>query len=126
RSDPLCVRDVWVWFCGQIRGFNVGGPSDTGLMNAMMTASDEQMKTLDALVQMAQDAERSINAMQAARDGVLALASRWAMTMVEQQGDADEADLMLRSVSAELAVALRVSDRTVQRRMVDAELKIDR
>lgn len=95
-------------------------------MDAMMTASDEQMKTLDALVEMARDTERSIAAMQAARDGMLALASRWAMTMVEQQGDADEADMMLRSVSAELAAALRVSDRTVQRRMVDAELKIDR
>jgi len=94
-------------------------------MNAMVTASDEQMKTLDALVEMARDTERSIDAMQAARDGVLALASRWAMSMVEQQGDADEADLTLRAVAAELAVALRVSDRTVQRRMADAEMKVD-
>jgi hypothetical protein len=95
-------------------------------MNAMVTASDEQLKTLDALVQMARDTERSIDAMQAARDGVLALASRFAMSMVEQQGDADEADLTLRAVAAELAAVLRVSDRTVQRRMADAEVKVDR
>lgn len=109
-----------------IWGFNVGGPSDTCSMNAMVAASDEQMKTLDALVEMARDAERSVNAMQAARDGVLALASRLAMSMVEEQGDADEADLTVRTVAAELAAALRVSDRTVQRRMADAEVKVDR
>src|SRR5690606_32597542 len=47
-------------------------------------------------------------------------------SMAEDAGGADAADLTARSVAAELAAALRVSDRTVQRRMADAELKVER
>src|SRR5690606_15651649 len=75
---------------------------------------------------MARDIERSIDGMQAARDGVLALANRLALSMAEDAGGVDASDLTLRAVSAELAAALRVSDRTVQRRMADAELKVAR
>ncbi|SJN18493.1 hypothetical protein FM104_01845 [Microbacterium esteraromaticum] len=92
----------------------------------MVAASDEQMDVLDALVTMARDIERSIDGMQAARDGVLTLANRLALSMAEDAGGADAADLTLRSVSAELATALRVSDRTIQRRMADADLKVER
>lgn len=83
----------------------------------------EQVTTLDELVDLARDLERSISSMQAARDGVLALASRWALGAA---ADADEADISLRTVSAELGAALRVSDRTVQRRMLAAELAVER
>src|SRR5690606_14885548 len=56
----------------------------------------------------------------------LALANRLALSMAEDAGGVDASDLTLRAVSAELAAALRVSDRTVQRRMADAELKVAR
>ncbi|MFD5225290.1 DUF222 domain-containing protein [Microbacterium sp. NPDC058342] len=95
-------------------------------MNAMVAASDEQMSVLDSLVTMAREIERSIDGMQAARDGALALANRLALSMAEESGGVDAADLTLRSVAAELAAVLRVSDRTVQRRMADAELKVER
>ncbi|MFD5214687.1 DUF222 domain-containing protein [Microbacterium sp. NPDC058345] len=88
-----------------------------------MDVSAEQVATLDELVDLAQSVQRSITSMQAGLDGVLALASRWAM---EAAGDVDEVDLTFRSVAAELGAVLRVSDRTVQRRMSDAEVKVDR
>lgn len=88
-----------------------------------MDVSLEQVNTLDELVDLAQSMQRTMASMQAGLDGVLALASRWAMAAA---GDADEADMALRSVAAELGTALRVSDRTVQRRMADAETKVDR
>jgi len=78
---------------------------------------------LSGLVEMAQSIEASIDGLLAARDGVLALAARVALS---QASDADDADLQVRSVAAELGAALRVSDRTIQRRMVAAEVKIDR
>ncbi|MBN7794312.1 HNH endonuclease [Microbacterium esteraromaticum] len=92
-------------------------------MTALMDVSREQVATLDELVDLAVDMQRSIAAMQAGLDGVLALASRWALSAA---GDVDEADITLRTVAAELGAALRVSDRTVQRRMGDAELKVER
>lgn len=92
-------------------------------MTVLMNATAEQVSTLDALVELTRELERSINGMQAARDGLLALAARWA-TM--SAGTVDEADLSLRSVAAELATALRVSDRTVQRRMLAAEETVER
>lgn len=88
-----------------------------------MDVTVEQVATLDELVDLAQSLERSISGMMAARDGVLALASRWAS---DAASDADEADISFRSVAAELATALRVSDRTVQRRMAGAELLVER
>ncbi|MFD5226044.1 DUF222 domain-containing protein [Microbacterium sp. NPDC058342] len=92
-------------------------------MTALMDVSVEQVTTLDELVDLAQGVHRSITSMQAGLDGVLALASRWAMSAA---GDADEADIAFRSVAAELGAALHVSDRTVQRRMSEAEFKVDR
>ncbi|MFD5214482.1 DUF222 domain-containing protein [Microbacterium sp. NPDC058345] len=88
-----------------------------------MDVSAEQVATLDELVDLVQCIERTLGSLQAARDGALALASRWAMAAA---GDVDEVDLTVRSVAAELGAVLRVSDRTVQRRMSDAEVKVDR
>ncbi|MEJ1086890.1 DUF222 domain-containing protein [Microbacterium sp. Mu-80] len=92
-------------------------------MTALMDVTVEQVATLDELVDLAQSLERSISGMMAARDGVLALAARWAS---DAASDADEADISYRAVAAELATALRVSDRTVQRRMAGAELLVER
>ena len=78
---------------------------------------------LSGLVEMARTIEASIDGLLAARDGVLALASRVALS---QTSDADDADLQVRVVAAELGAALRLSDRTIQRRMVAAEVKVDR
>ncbi|OJU39538.1 MAG: hypothetical protein BGN97_05635 [Microbacterium sp. 69-10] len=78
---------------------------------------------LSGLVEMARSIEASIDGLLAARDGVLALASRVALS---QASDADDAGLQVRVVAAELGAALRVSDRTIQRRMVAAEVKVDR
>lgn len=91
-------------------------------MAALQDVTVEQVTTLEELVDLAGDLERSISSLQAARDGVLTLAARWALSAA---GDADEADISLRTVSAELATALRVSDRTVQRRMLAAELAVE-
>ncbi|WP_285637855.1 HNH endonuclease signature motif containing protein [Microbacterium arabinogalactanolyticum] len=83
----------------------------------------EHRDVLSGLVEMAQSIEASIDGLLAARDGVLALAARVALS---QASDADDADLQVRAVAAELGAALRVSDRTIQRRMVAAEVKVDR
>ncbi|WP_341945604.1 DUF222 domain-containing protein [Microbacterium sp. LWH11-1.2] len=52
--------------------------------------------------------------------------SRLAVDVAGQAGSREEADLVLRSVAAEFAAALRVSDRTVQRRMTDASFLVER
>ncbi|WP_309067074.1 DUF222 domain-containing protein, partial [Microbacterium sp.] len=92
-------------------------------MRALWDVSAEQVATLDQLVDLAQGLERSLSTLQAARDGVLALASRWALSVA---GDADEADVSVRAVAAELGAALRVTDRTVQRRMAEASERVER
>ena len=81
------------------------------------------MTTLSDLVDLVAGLERSIAGLQAARDGALAMANRWAMGVAS---DLDESDLSLRSVAAELGAALRVTDRTVQRRMLAAEVLVER
>src|SRR3954447_17062403 len=95
-------------------------------MDAMAAATDADMVALDALVSSLQAVEQTLHQMSAARDGLLALASRMALTIAEQGDGIAASDLTLRSVAAELAGVLRVSDRTVQRRMADAELKVER
>lgn len=92
-------------------------------MEISSTTPAEHKDVLSGLVEMARTIEASIDGLLAARDGVLALASRVALS---QASDADDADLQVRVVAAELGAALRVSDRTIQRRMVAAEVKVDR
>lgn len=95
-------------------------------MNALVAATDEQMSTLDALVSSLQSVEQTLAGVMAARDGLLALAGRLALSMAEDGDGVDASDLTLRTVAAELAGVLRVSDRTVQRRMVDAAVLVER
>lgn len=95
-------------------------------MNALTDLTIEQVTDLDELVELLTSVERTINSLQAAREGLLALGARWALEAAEQAGHEDYGDLALRSVAAELGAALRVSDRTVQRRMAEAEWKVSR
>ncbi|MEJ6553416.1 DUF222 domain-containing protein [Microbacterium esteraromaticum] len=95
-------------------------------MNGIAAASAEDMANLDAVVSSLQAVEKTLQGVMAARDGLLALANRLAMSIAENGGGFEESDLTLRAVAAELATALRVSDRTVQRRMVAAEVLVER
>lgn len=97
-------------------------------MTALMDATVEQVSALGAVAEMLVEVDRTIGSLLAARDGLLALGSRIA---VEAAGQADEpsadgVDLAVRAVAAEFGAALRVSDRTVQRLMLDAELVVSR
>ena len=92
----------------------------------MADATIGQVDALGALTEMLVGVERTISELQAARDGVLALGSRLALQVAEQAGHPDHGDLALRTVAAEFGAALRVSDRTVQHRMADAVVSVDR
>ncbi|MFJ4046028.1 DUF222 domain-containing protein [Microbacterium sp. NPDC089987] len=95
-------------------------------MNGMSMATSEDMANLDAMVSSLQAVEKTLQGVLAARDGLLAIANRLAMSIAERGGGIEDSDLTLRAVAAELATALRVSDRTVQRRMVAAEVLVER
>jgi hypothetical protein len=95
-------------------------------MAALMDVTGEQMATLDELVDLLQSVERTISSLQTARDGVLALGSRWAVEVADQAQHPDGADMAARSVAAEMATALRMSDRTIQRRMAEADWLVTR
>ncbi|MEV4776165.1 HNH endonuclease signature motif containing protein [Microbacterium sp. LWH12-1.2] len=94
-------------------------------MRALMDATVEQVATLGALTDSIAEIERTISSLQAARDGMLALGSRVALDVAQQAGHPDYGDMALRTVAAELAAALRVSDRTVQRRMAEASFLVE-
>lgn len=95
-------------------------------MTALVDATIEQVGALDALTEMLVEVERTISSMQAVRDGILATGSRLALQVAEQAEHPDHGDLTLRTVAAEMGAALRVSDRTVQRRMADAVWRVER
>jgi len=94
-------------------------------MNALAAATDEQMSTLDALVSSLQSVEQTLAGVLAARDGLLALAARLALSMAEEGDGIEASDLTIRTVAAEVGAVLRVSDRTVQRRMADASFTVE-
>ncbi|PQZ60048.1 MULTISPECIES: HNH endonuclease signature motif containing protein [unclassified Microbacterium] len=95
-------------------------------MTALADATLEQVGALGALVEMLVGVERSISSLQAARDGILAVGSRLALEVAEQAEHPDHGEMSARTVAAEFAAALRVSDRTVQRRMADAAWVVER
>lgn len=105
---------------------NVGGPWFTRGMTRLVDATIEQVGALGALTEMLVDVERTISGLQAARDGILALGSRLALEVAEQAEHPDKGDLSLRTVATEFGAALRVTDRTVQRRMADAVSRVER
>lgn len=89
-------------------------------MAALLDATDSQMATLAALVESLAAAEKTLASMQAARDGLLALALRLATEIAQQAGHPDHGDMSTRTVAAEIGAAQRVSDRTIERRMAEA------
>src|SRR6478609_5518264 len=95
-------------------------------MTALADATLEQVGALAALTEMLVEVERTISSLQAARDGILALGSRIALEVADQAEHPDHGDMSTRTVAAEFAAALRVSDRTVQRRMADAAWMVER
>ncbi|GGM55470.1 HNH endonuclease signature motif containing protein [Microbacterium saperdae] len=58
--------------------------------------------------------------MLAARDGMLAMASRLAIDIARQANHPDYGDMATRAVAAEIGAAQRVNDRTIERRMAAA------
>ncbi|UWF77433.1 13E12 repeat family protein [Microbacterium neungamense] len=96
------------------------------MTNALMDASDAQVAALDSIVSSLRQIDATLSSVLAVRDGMLALASRLALTVAEQGGHPDHGDLTLRTVAAEIGAAQRVSDRTVQRWMADAEWLVTR
>lgn len=91
-----------------------------------MDATVEQVATLGDLVDLLHSVERTIGSLQAARDGILALGSRWADEVAAQADHPDKGDMAFRSVAAEMATALRENDRTIQRRMSEADWLVTR
>ncbi len=79
---------------------------------------------LDALVTQVQEARRAVAAAQARESQLLAAAVDLVVAREEELRAAgvrrSQADLPLREVAAELAAAMRLSDRSVQRRLGDA------
>jgi hypothetical protein len=67
------------------------------------------------------DIRRQIAALQAREAHALALANQIAQDWADAGATASDAEVAHRAVAAELGAALRVSDRTVQRQMGDAE-----
>jgi hypothetical protein len=95
-------------------------------MAALADATVEQMETLGELTDMLVGLERTISSLQAARDGVLAVGSRLALQVADEAEHPDFGDLTTRTVAAEMAAALRMSDRTVQARMTEAVWRVER
>ncbi|WP_102191839.1 HNH endonuclease signature motif containing protein [Microbacterium aurantiacum] len=94
-------------------------------MTALIDATVEQVDALGALTDSVVEIERTISQLQAARDGLLTLGSRLALEVAQQAEHSDYGDMALRTVSAEIAAALRVSDRTVQRRIAEASFLVE-
>jgi hypothetical protein len=89
-------------------------------MTDLLDANDSQMAMLADLVAGLQAAEETISGMLAARDGMLALASRLAIDIARQGNHPDYGDMATRAVAAEIGAAQRVSDRAIERRMAAA------
>lgn len=94
-------------------------------MAVLLDATDSQMAMLADLVESLQAAESTLASMQAARDGLLALAGRLAVDIARQGDHPDGGDMTIRSVAAEIGAVQRVSDRTVERRMAQASWLVD-
>lgn len=86
-------------------------------MDALVDVTDSQIAVLGELVESLRVAESTLASMMAARDGLLALASQWALAVAQQGDHPDHGDLAVRTVAAEIGAALHVSDRSVERRM---------
>ncbi|MFT4260092.1 DUF222 domain-containing protein [Microbacterium sp.] len=93
-------------------------------MDALTDATDSQMAALAGLVDSLAAAEATLNAMMAARDGLLAIAGDIAVTIARQGDHQDKGDMNLRAVAAEIGQRLRLSDRTIERRIAEASVLV--
>lgn len=95
-------------------------------MPALLDATDSQIAILADLVAGLEAAEKTLSSMQAARDGLLAMAGRLAVDIARQARHPDGGDMAIRTVAAEIGAAQRVSDRTIERKMSDASWLVER
>ena len=95
-------------------------------MTALLDATDSQMAMLADLVASLEAAESTLNSLQAARDGMLAMAGRLAIDIARQAAHPDHGDMAIRTVAAEIGAAQRLSDRTIERRMAEASWLVER
>ncbi|WP_337026720.1 HNH endonuclease signature motif containing protein [Microbacterium sp. LB16] len=95
-------------------------------MTALLDATDSQMAMLADLVASIEAAETTLNRMQAARDGMLALAGRLAIDIAREAAHPDHGDMAIRTVAAEIGAAQHLSDRTIERRMAEASWLVER
>lgn len=99
-------------------------------MTALADATVEQVAAVGALTGTLVAVDRAISSLMACRDGLLASGARIALETVQDAEERDDSrahdlgEMAVRAVAAEFAAALHVSDRTVQRRMADAELLV--
>lgn len=91
-------------------------------MTALANATTEEVTTLAGVTEVLVEVDRTLSGLLAVKEGLLALGTRLALDMSGES--VDDGDLSVRAVAAEFAAALRVSDRTVQARMAEAEAKI--
>jgi hypothetical protein len=87
---------------------------------AAPSLTDEDVETLDALVTSLAATRRGIAAFQAMEAQLLRAANALALQRVD--GSRGDGDLPIREVAAEIGAALRVSDRTVQRQLGQAQI----
>lgn len=104
-------------------------------MTVVVELDSEQVGALSAITGMLVDVDRTISQMLAVKEGLLALGSRLAGEIGESAAResaepvtasqaADLLDLAGRTVATEFAAALRMSDRSVERQMGDADDKV--
>lgn len=106
-------------------------------MTVAVDMNPEQVEALGALTDMLVEVDRTISQLLAVKEGLLAVGSRLSMSVgtdavaaavpaLTGSEASDTLELAVRAVAAEFATALHVSDRTVQRRMGDADAKVSR
>lgn len=95
-------------------------------MTALLDATDSQMAMLADLVASLEAAESTLSSMQAARDGMLAMAGRLAVDIARSADHPDHGDMAIRTVAAEIGAAQHVSDRTIERKMAEASWLVER
>lgn len=95
-------------------------------MTALLDATDSQMAMLADLVASLEAAETTLSSMQAARDGMLAIAGRLAVDIARSADHPDHGDMAIRTVAAEIGAAQHVSDRTIERKMAEASWLVER
>ncbi|MFK0403494.1 DUF222 domain-containing protein [Microbacterium sp. NPDC090225] len=95
-------------------------------MTEVLDATDSQTAMIADLVGSLRAVEETIARLFAVRDGMLAVASRVAIDIARRAAHPDHGDIALRAVAAEIGAAVRVSDRTIERRMDEASWTVER